>query len=56
MANRNWTFTQHEEDSDMVIQPRGISIDVPNVYCGSSKLDITPAAKYLGVYIDSDLS
>ena len=38
----------------MVIQPRGISIDVPNVYCGSSKLDITPAAKYLGVYIDSD--
>ena len=40
----------------MVIQPRGISIDVPNVYCGSNKLDITPAAKYLGVYIDSELS
>ena len=40
----------------MVIQPRGISIDVPNVYCGSSKLDLTPAAKYLGVYIDSELS
>ena len=40
----------------MVIQPRGISIDVPNVYCGSSKLNITQAAKYLGVYIDSELS